>query len=72
MVRSWLGLQDEQPGDMGCVRPAGWCVGWCVWAPEEEVTVWSGLWMTLCHVFQGQSVHTFDLKLVWVDPEQDG
>lgn len=41
-------------------------------ALREEVSVWSGLWMTPCPVFQGHSVHTFDLKLVWVDPEQDG
>lgn len=31
------------------------------WAPDDSLS---------CS--QGHSAHTFDLKLVWVDPEQDG
>uniref|UniRef100_A0A8C7EWH9 ALS2 C-terminal like n=1 Tax=Neovison vison TaxID=452646 RepID=A0A8C7EWH9_NEOVI len=40
---------------------------------KAEGSVWAGPWVTWCPIFfQGHSVHTFDLKLVWVDPGQDG
>lgn len=43
-----------------------------IWGPPGQVSLLSQLWTPpLLIFFQGHNIHTFDLKLVWVDPGQD-